>query len=49
MTAANAQQRDQGTAPRTAEQTELHPHLNRAHVRFINLGKTYDEIGRAHV
>ena len=40
MTAANAQQRDQGTAPRTAEQTELHPHLNRAHVRFINLGKT---------
>lgn len=42
MTAANAQLRDQGTPPRTAEQTELHPHLNRAHVRFINLGKTYD-------
>jgi D-methionine transport system ATP-binding protein len=25
-----------------AEQTELHPELNRAHVRFIGLGKTYD-------
>ncbi|NWD57496.1 ATP-binding cassette domain-containing protein [Pseudomonas veronii] len=42
MTAANIQLRDLGTPPRNAEQTELHPHLNRAHVRFINLGKTYD-------
>jgi D-methionine transport system ATP-binding protein len=41
MTAANAQLRDLGHAPRDAEQTELHPDLNRAHVRFINLGKTY--------
>ena len=42
MTAANAQVRDLGLPPRDAEQTELHPDLNRAHVRFINLGKTYD-------
>ena len=42
MTASNIQLRDLGTPPRNAEQTELHPHLNRAHVRFINLGKTYD-------
>ncbi|KAF1027297.1 MAG: Methionine import ATP-binding protein MetN [Pseudomonas sp.] len=39
---ATAQLRDQGPAPRDAEQTELHPELNRAHVRFINLGKTYN-------
>jgi len=42
MTAANTQLRDLGTPLRDAEQTELHPDLNRAHVRFINLGKTYD-------
>src|SRR5471032_1474013 len=42
MTAANAQLRDVGTAPRDAKQTALHPDLNRAHVRVINLGKTYD-------
>jgi len=42
MTAANAQLRDVGTAPKDAKQTALHPDLNRAHVRFINLGKTYD-------
>ncbi len=42
MTAAHSQLRDLGTPPRDAEQTELHPDLNRAHVRFINLGKTYD-------
>ncbi|MBJ2219679.1 methionine ABC transporter ATP-binding protein [Pseudomonas sp. MF7453] len=41
MTAANAQLRDLGHAPRDAQQTELHPDLNHAHVRFINLGKTY--------
>ncbi|MGJ7518107.1 methionine ABC transporter ATP-binding protein [Pseudomonas baetica] len=29
-------------APKQAIQTELHPDLNHAHVRFINLGKTYD-------
>lgn len=28
-------------AAHSAEQTELHADLNRAHVRFINLGKTY--------
>lgn len=42
MTVAHAHLRDLGLPPRDAEQTELHPHLNRAHVRFINLGKTYD-------
>ena len=42
MTAAHSQLRDLGTPPRDAEQTELHPDLNRAHVRFINLGKSYD-------
>jgi len=42
MTAAHAQLRDLGLPPRDAEQSELHPNLNRAHVRFINLGKTYD-------
>ncbi|WP_338479190.1 methionine ABC transporter ATP-binding protein [Pseudomonas trivialis] len=42
MSAANARLRDLDTPPRDAEQTPLHPELNRAHVRFINLGKTYD-------
>ena len=42
MTAAHSQLRDLGLPPRDAEQTELHTDLNRAHVRFINLGKTYD-------
>ena len=42
MTAANARLRDLGTPPRDTRQTELHADLNRAHVRFINLGKTYD-------
>ncbi|MFC6339642.1 ATP-binding cassette domain-containing protein [Pseudomonas sp. CCM 7891] len=42
MSAANAQLRALHTRPRDAEHTELHPDLNRAHVRFINLGKTYD-------
>ncbi len=35
-------QRPLDEAPREAEQTELHPELNRAHVRFIGVGKTYD-------
>ena len=42
MNAANARLHDLAPAPSHAEQTELHPDLNRAHVRFINLGKTYD-------
>ncbi|MCF5656441.1 methionine ABC transporter ATP-binding protein [Pseudomonas poae] len=42
MSAANARLRNLDTPPRDAEQTQLHPELNRAHVRFINLGKTYD-------
>ena len=46
MSAANASLRDLEHAPSHAEQTELHPDLNRAHVRFINLGKTYDGIHR---
>lgn len=27
---------------RNAQQTQLHPELNRAHVRFVGLGKTYN-------
>ncbi|WP_347903201.1 ATP-binding cassette domain-containing protein [Pseudomonas purpurea] len=42
MNAANASLRLQTPAPRSAQQTELHPELNRAHVRFIGLGKTYN-------
>ncbi|KPY35053.1 MULTISPECIES: methionine ABC transporter ATP-binding protein [Pseudomonas syringae group] len=32
---------DRPDAGHVAQQTELHPDLNNAHVRFINLGKTY--------
>lgn len=42
MNAANAQLQLQIPPSRSAEQTELHPELNRAHVRFIGLGKTYN-------
>ncbi|MCU1751920.1 methionine ABC transporter ATP-binding protein [Pseudomonas sp. 6D_7.1_Bac1] len=42
MNAANAQLRLVTPPSRSAEQTELHPELNRAHVRFIGLGKTYN-------
>ncbi|APC16563.1 ABC transporter [Pseudomonas frederiksbergensis] len=42
MNAANAQLRLEDSPSRSAEQTELHPTLNRAHVRFIGLGKTYN-------
>ncbi|MGY2292459.1 methionine ABC transporter ATP-binding protein [Pseudomonas sp. SDO528_S397] len=42
MSTAIAALHARGTAPRDATQTELHPDLNRAHVRFINLGKTYN-------
>ena len=31
-------------APHQAERTELHPELNRAHVRFIGVGKTYGDV-----
>lgn len=41
MTAAT-QLRLEIPEPHKAVQTELHPQLNHAHVRFINLGKTYD-------
>lgn len=41
MTAA-IQRRLETPEPHTAQQTELHPELNRAHVRFIGLGKTYN-------
>ncbi|VEF06814.1 ABC transporter-like protein [Pseudomonas fluorescens] len=40
MTAA-IQRRLETPEPHAAEQTELHPELNRAHIRFIGLGKTY--------
>lgn len=42
MNAVNARLRDATPAPQSADQTELHPELNRAHVRFIGLGKTYN-------
>ncbi|WP_434561236.1 methionine ABC transporter ATP-binding protein [Pseudomonas sp. R1-6] len=41
MSAVNARLRHEAPAPHIADQTELHPELNRAHVRFIGLGKTY--------
>ncbi len=43
MTATAQRQRplDIAGAGQRAQQAELHPELNRAHVRFINLGKTY--------
>jgi len=42
MSTATAQRRQDDPPPRSAEKTELHPELNRAHVRFIGLGKTYE-------
>lgn len=41
MSVATLQRKLLEAAPRRAEQTELHPELNRAQVRFIGLGKTY--------
>ncbi|KPG98916.1 ABC transporter [Pseudomonas sp. RIT-PI-q] len=41
MTAA-IQRRLEIPEPQKVEQTELHPDLNRAHVRFVGLGKTYN-------
>ncbi|WP_413793565.1 MULTISPECIES: methionine ABC transporter ATP-binding protein [unclassified Pseudomonas] len=42
MNAVNARLRQEAPTPRSAGHTELHPELNRAHVRFIGLGKTYN-------
>jgi len=42
MNAVNARLRHEVSTPQSADHTELHPELNRAHVRFIGLGKTYD-------
>ncbi|MFQ6558453.1 ATP-binding cassette domain-containing protein [Pseudomonas sp. Lb2C1-1] len=42
MNAVNARLRQEAPTPRSAEHTELHPELNRAHVRFIGLGKTFN-------
>ena len=42
MNAINARLRHEAPTPQSAEHTELHPELNRAHVRFIGLGKTYN-------
>lgn len=42
MTAAIQRQLDLPEPHALAQRTELHPELNRAHVRFIGLGKTYD-------
>lgn len=42
MNAVNARLRPEIPALPSAERTELHPHLNRAHIRFIGLGKTYN-------
>ncbi len=41
MTATAQRKLDNPGAGHVAQQAELHPELNRAHVRFINLGKTY--------
>ncbi|AXA56253.1 methionine ABC transporter ATP-binding protein [Pseudomonas thivervalensis] len=41
MNAVNARLRQEAPTPQSAEHAELHPELNRAHVRFIGLGKTY--------
>ncbi|WP_236188802.1 methionine ABC transporter ATP-binding protein [Pseudomonas pharyngis] len=42
MTAAIQRRLDLPEPPTLAQRTELHPELNRAHVRFVGLGKTYD-------
>ncbi|WP_350023476.1 methionine ABC transporter ATP-binding protein [Pseudomonas protegens] len=41
MSVATLQRKLPEPAPKSAGQTELHPELNRAQVRFIGLGKTY--------
>ncbi|MBT2340111.1 MULTISPECIES: methionine ABC transporter ATP-binding protein [Pseudomonas] len=42
MNAINARLRHQAPVLQSAGHTELHPEFNRAHVRFIGLGKTYN-------
>ncbi|WP_260961500.1 methionine ABC transporter ATP-binding protein [Pseudomonas citri] len=42
MNAVNARLQHETPLRQSADQTELRPELNRAHVRFIGLGKTYD-------
>ncbi|WP_192559482.1 methionine ABC transporter ATP-binding protein [Pseudomonas allokribbensis] len=42
MTAAIQRRLDLPEPPALAQRTELHPELNRAHVRFVGLGKTYE-------
>ncbi|WP_236181365.1 methionine ABC transporter ATP-binding protein [Pseudomonas sputi] len=42
MTAAIQRRLDLPEPPALAQRTELHPELNRAHVRFVGVGKTYD-------
>ncbi|WP_065261158.1 methionine ABC transporter ATP-binding protein [Pseudomonas bananamidigenes] len=42
MSAAIQRRLDLPEPPALAQRTELHPELNRAHVRFVGLGKTYD-------
>ncbi|MGC5703994.1 ATP-binding cassette domain-containing protein [Pseudomonas sp. NFXW11] len=41
MSVATLQRQLPQSAPHSAEQSELHPELNRAQVRFIGVGKTY--------
>ncbi|EPL04381.1 methionine ABC transporter ATP-binding protein [Pseudomonas sp. CF161] len=41
MSVASLQRKLPEQQPHSAQQAELHPQLNRAHVRFIGLGKTY--------
>ncbi|WP_152980257.1 ATP-binding cassette domain-containing protein, partial [Pseudomonas mediterranea] len=41
MSVANARPSLETPWPLSAEHTELHPELNRAHVRFIGVSKTY--------
>jgi D-methionine transport system ATP-binding protein len=44
MAVANLPRNAPLAAPQRAEHTELHPELNRAHVRFIGVGKTYGDV-----
>src|SRR6218665_343542 len=42
MSVVNLPRAHREPVPYEAEQTELHPELNRAHVRFIGASKTYE-------
>jgi D-methionine transport system ATP-binding protein len=48
MSVANLPRNAAVSAPQRAERTELHPELNRAHVRFIGVGKTYGDLHALH-